>query len=854
MRDGFGWRTAARIAWREAQASSGRFLFVVVAAALGVGALTGVRSFSRAFAQMLAREARTFLAADVSVRIFGLPTPEQEAVIKRLFEEGARSTRITETVSMLSAGAATAPVLVSVKAVDPHVYPFYGEVKLDPPGALSAVLQPDTVAVSEDLFVRLDLAPGSRVKLGAAEYRIRARLVMEPDRMSGTLNVGPRILMSREGLERARLIVPGSRASQRILFRLDPQTPVSRVSRELRGAFAEAQVIDYRESHPRITRALERATRYLSLVSLIALLVGALGVAMAMQAHLQQKMDTIAMMKSIGARSSQIMQIYLLQTLMLAIAGSLMGIAIGLLLQKVFPGFLARYFPIAPDFRWDPAPALQGLSIGVLATLLFTLPPLVSIRRVRPALILRRHMEEEGARRWRERVGGMWAACAGAIVAGLLAIVWWLSDSLRTAFWFLGGLCISLAVFSLAGAGLLAALRLAARQWQHRLPALLRHGIANLYRPGNQAAGLLTALGVGVMFTLTVYLIQKSLLVQFAATAAPTAPNVFLINITPRERDGISALLKAQPGIDSAIEVTPLVAARLTHVGRTPIEQLRLQRGASRFRRTRSVSWAAALPAAAQLREGALWAATDTAATRGNQVCASEEAAAALGLRVKERLRWVAGVRSIEAELVCIYNNEELRMWSNVDFLFIPGALDGLPALHYAALRMQPAQVAALQRAVFDKYPTVTVINAAEVLAIIQEVVDQVALVVRFLSLFAILAGGVILASSVAGTRFSRMREVVILKTLGATRRRIAAIFSTEYSLLGLAAGLLGSALATVFSMLALKELFGLEFRFDPLPHLSSIVLTIALANASGWLASRRLLEEKPLEALRTLR
>lgn len=262
MRFAAPWLLAWRIARREARASAPKFVFVILGVAAGVGALTGVRGFADAFQEELRRQARTLLAADVSIRQFMALTPAQQQCLDSYVQRGVQLTRITETVSMMGA-AGGVPVLVSVKAVDPAVYPFYGQVVLDPNRALKDALNDQSLAVSDDLLVRLNVQTGSMVKLGAAEFRLAGTVVREPDRMTGSLNIGPRVLVSRAGLERTGLLTFGSRASQRFLFRLP--APGSRqvvnldaMRDELKRIFPEAMIADYRESHPAIRRALER--------------------------------------------------------------------------------------------------------------------------------------------------------------------------------------------------------------------------------------------------------------------------------------------------------------------------------------------------------------------------------------------------------------------------------------------------------------------------------------------------------------------------------------------------------------------------------------------------------------------
>jgi len=453
----FSWRTACKIAWRESRSSSFKFLFVILAVAVGVGSLTGVRGFSRAFHDMLLSQARTLMAADLTLRVFELPTPLQDAKMDALAKSGIDRTWVTETVTMASTGADKPPMLVSVKAVDPKKYPFYGEIRLSPSAPLSKALTVDTVAVSDEVLLRLNLKVGDAIRLGGQSFRIVGEVTYEPDRMLGTLNVGPRVMITRAGLERTGLMMPGSRAAERFLFRLSPKSPgIEQTRTLLKAAFPDALVADYRESHPIVTQGLNRATTFLSLVSLITLIIGAIGVGTAMRAHIQQRMDSIAIMKCIGARSSHVMRIYLLQTIALGLAGGLLGVAFGLVVQRAFPSFLAHYFQLEPAAHWDFVTAAQGIGIAILASLLFTLPPLIGIRHIRPSLILRREMEETKPG-WRTRMAEARASflAGAAILVGFAGIAMSFAtgtprDIWRTGLYFAGALVVSFTALSAA--------------------------------------------------------------------------------------------------------------------------------------------------------------------------------------------------------------------------------------------------------------------------------------------------------------------------------------------------------------------------------------------------------------------
>jgi len=843
-------RTFANIAWRESRASSAKFTFVILAVALGIASLTGVRGFSRAFQAVLLREARTLMAADLSVRVFTLPSAAQTAAMERLASKGIRRTWITETITMASASPELAPLLVSVKAVDPGVYPFYGAVKLSPPGDIKRQLRADTCAVSEDLLLRLKLHAGDSLRIGGQPFRIVARVDSEPDRMSGSLNVGPRILMSRTALDRAGLMIAGSRASERFLFRLPATASVEAVRHDLKGLFPEALITDFRQTNPAIEQGLERATTFLSLVSLIALIVGALGVATAIQAHLAQKMDSIAVMKCLGARSSQIIWIYVLQTAGLGLAGGVLGVLAGLAVQRAFPLFIERYFSVSAHVPWDFVTAGQGIAIALLSTLLFTLPPLLSIQHIRPGLIFRREMAEAAPRKsWTEWLKNARDSLLAGIVIliGIGAIASWLSSSAQMGFWFVAGLAGSIAALSAVAWALLRSLRWFSRKAGRQLRPSIRHGIANLYRPGNHAQSALVALGIGVMFTLTVYLVQHGLLSEMVKSAPPGMPNVFLLDMTPRNRDAVIALIGKQAGVEGKPDTVGTVAARLSQINGAPLIRGNLKGIARRYAQTVSVTTAESLPQFTRVVQGAWW----TKATTKPQVSVSEEAAKVLNLKPGTRVIWSTPARDFPAVVAAVHKTESIRLSARIEFFFSPGALQGLPVIYYGSLRVRPSAVPNLQRAVYERFPTVTIVNVADVLQIVQDVVDQISLVIRFISAFAILAGAIILASSIAGTRFRRVREVVILKTLGATRNRIAEIFSVEFLVLGLVAGLMGSLLATGFANILLRRLLDAPVRFDWQPNAICVALTALVANVAGWLASFRILGQKPLEILR---
>lgn len=864
---GLSYGTAARIAVREMHSSRGKFAFVVLSVAIGVAALTGVRGFSSAFRKTLLLRARSIMAADVAARTNMPPTPEQERKIAALQEAGNEETPVTEMLSMASSTTSMDPLLVSVKAVDPAKYPFYGTVVLDPAMPLAQALGDGSVAVGDDLLLRLHLRVGDAIKLGTERFRIAAAVLDEPDRLSGSFAAGPRVLISQRALEGTGLVAPGSRVTRRYLFRLPraekgralSDAAVAALKARLEALMPEAQVADYREANPSLTRALDGATGLLSLMSLVALVLGAVGVAMAMRAHLQQRMDSIAIMKSLGAGSGQVMKIYLLQTLLLGLGGGALGVVLGMGVQMVFPLFVARMLHLTPRFALDAPAVGLGLLAGLLTTLLFTLPPLLDIRHVRPILILRRSVDAaEGpfAVRLMRSVKGSGAqlGASALILAGLVALATRVSDSRQVGWTFAVGLVAVLLVLLSMAAMTLWALRRFLRGAGLRLPSTLRQGLSNLYRPGNPSAALLAALGLGVMQIAAVYMVQRSVVNEMRGATMETVPNLFLIDMSTEEVGGVRRLLERQTAVKGTPEILPVVSARLVAIDGVPFAGLKLKH-VGRFAQSLNLTWPPvtdAPPPGDSVVQGRWWTAKEAAeAGRKPLVAVERGRAERLRLRPGDSMTMSAQDEDFTATVAAIYETDSRHASSRAEFILPPTVLAGLPVVWYGGVHCDPKATATLRRVLYEAFPTVTVIDVAATLEVIQQVLLQVTYVVQFLAAFSIFAGMVILSSAIAGTRYRRIREVVVMKTLGATRARIAAVFSVEFAVLGLVAGAVGLVFANVLARYLLVRVMHFGYAFQGWVNLVAWAAVAGLTVAAGWMASHRVLGQKPLEVLR---
>ena len=858
-RRALSWKRAAAIGWRDLKSAPGKFAFVVLSVAVGVAALVGVRGLSSSFRTTLSGQARSLMAADLSARLAHIPTDAELAKALEVAGKnpGLKETWSTETVSMASVPPDPVPVAVSLRAVDPAEYPFYGAVDLEPAMPLAQALQGDSTVVAEEFLIRLNAHVGDTMRLAGKNFRIAAVLKEEPDRISASAGIGPRVILSQAALNSTGLLSYGSRVNERLLVKLPAQpqkgataeAEAAAVRAELEAALPDAQVMDFREGNPGLTRGLDNATSILSLICLVAMVLGAIGVAMAMHAHLELRMDMLAILKAMGAGSADLLRIFLLQTMGLGLAGALVGVGAGVGVMLALPAAFAKLINLKPDLVFPWQSALAGLGTGLLTTLLFCLPPLLDVRNVRPVLVLRRLVEQgpQGIAGW---VARWWArrlqlGIAAAVVVALGALAWALSDSPKVGAWFAFLLTCALVVLLALAWVALRVTHFVLSRVRLRLPSSLRHGLANLYRPGNQSAAVLAALGTGVMLILAVYLMQKALVDDLRDTASPKLPNIFLVDVSTEEAAGVKSLFAGQHGVIQSLELMPVIQGKFVSIGGRPLSEMRGQHYPVRMLESAELSWADQLPEGDRITGGAWWKDASS-----SEIAVGEGVAQRLKLGVGSNVVLDTDSGEHTLRVAAIYRADGTHLGARVQFVIPSGLAQNEASTWYGGAHMESSQIPVLERAMFAAYPTVTVINVADVLDRVESVVNQITFVIRLLAGFSILAGLMILASSVASTRFRRMQEAVVLKTLGATRMRIVRTFSVEFSVLGLLGGAVGVTFANLLTRVLLKRM-DVPFQLDWKAVLLALAGTALLATVTGWVASYRLLGLRPLEVLR---
>jgi putative ABC transport system permease protein len=832
-------RTLA-LAWRETRGAGRHVIHVLACITLGVGALVAVGSFGDSVHRTIAESARALMGGDLEIRS-SQPLPAAgEQALSALPGNATAVARVRELTAMASVGAGPdvpRSLLVELKAVPPE-YPLYGRLLANPDLPLSDLVGGGRALVHESLLLRLALQPGGRFRLGASEFVVSGVIRDEPDRSMGFFTLGPRVMIAAADLDATELAQPGSRVRHRTLIRI----PEGVDAEAIRGDLAQrlqttARVTTYTQAQPGLRRMWTQLTSYLGLTGLVALLVGGIGVGAGVRAFISEKVMTIAVLKCLGARWREILAVYVLQTLGLGLTGSLIGAALGSGLQPLLAPLLAPLVPFPVVLTISPGAVVRGLAMGVGVTLLCALWPLLSVRRVPTAMILRRQVE--GVLPGREP----WLA-ALPIALGLAGLALWQAGSLKIGLWFVGGFAGGLVVLFAA-----ARLAIASAGRLRRVSSLSwRQGLANLHRPGSHAGVVLVSLGLAVMLIVAVALLDQILRAQLTGRGSHEMPAFFFIDIQPDQVEPFRQIVRSTGGNEP--EVVPVVRSRLAAVNGAPAARSGGPR-AEEWYRTREyvLTWAAEPPGRDTIVAGRWW--TPEEATREPLISVEEDVARQLGVGLGDSLTFnIQGV-PLSARVHSLRRVDWRTFNASFFVIFSPGALEGAPATHIATARVRPEDEDRVQSAVVAALPNVSAIAIREVRQRAANIVDQIAFAIRLLAGFTIVVGLIVLVGALTATRYQRLYQSVILKALGATRGVVARVFAVEYALLGVLAGVGGTALAAVLAWAILRFVLDVPWSWHPGTLVLGVAASTALAVLVGSVTTLRLLGERPLRILR---
>jgi len=836
------------MAVREMRASWQRLLFFFICIAIGVGAIVALRSVIQSVRQTFAGEARTLITADAIITSNQPIKPELAATIsRRLSAAGAQSIRSIELATMTrpadqDGGRAR---MVELRAVEDG-FPYYGTLRLADGVAYDhGLLRGFGVLVRPELLAQLGVQVGDAISIGTQRYTIRGVIESEPGRRLGAFSMGPRVFVDLADLEQSGLMGFGSRSTQQQLVRV-PEAQLDQLVTDLRADFANefARVRSFKATEDDIGENFARAENYLSLVGLVIVILGGIGVSSVTRVFVQQKMKSIAVLKCVGARSSQLLAVYVAQVVMLGLAGSLLGVALAALAMRSIPSLLAGATP-GVDITYALAlPAVaQGVGIGMLVSLLFSLVPLLEVRHVKPSLLLR---EEARSRRpdWLQ------VAVSLFVVTALVGLTVWQAGNWRVGLVVAAGFAGTALVLHFAGLLVIRAIAPLARSRSFAL----RHAVLQLSRPGSQMRIVLLAVGLGSFFIIGVRSLQQNLIDEFAVNVSADSPDMFLLDIQNDQVERVrQAVTDHQPAGAAPPRLLPVLRARVVGVEGREVNLANFEdvRRRGSLGREYTITYRQTLEPNERIVAGAMWDSTPSATA---EVSIEQVINEEFQINVGDTIRFDVLGRIIPAKVTSVRFVE----WSDSRaggfiFVFRPGVLEQAPHSFVGFLRgpEDAATRSRLQSALVEAAPNVSVIDGREILATIKSVVDNVTLAVTVVGTLVVFSGLLILIGAVAMTKFRRVYEAAIFKTLGATRQLIATVLVIEYGLLGLLAGTIGAGGAIALSWAISR--YALDIPFQPLLGVSAtgVAVTAILVAVIGVISSWEVLQRKPLATLR---
>jgi len=811
---------------------SGELVVLMAALLVAVTALTGVGFFTDRVGQAVARQAAEVIASDLRLQS---SRELSEDYVTQARSRGLATARTLSFASVVFFGEQSS--LASIRAVGPG-YPLRGAVKVadEPftPGRKTREIPArGEVWLDSRLLARLGAKLGEKVSVGAATFRVSKVLAYRPDQGSAFVDLAPSLLMNLEDMAATRLIQPGSRVTYAILFAGDPAAVRAFKARLEATKLASERLVDVAEASPQIQASMDRAGRFLNLSALITVLLAAVAVAMAARRYVRRHLDNVALMKCLGARQSFILRVTSIELVLLALVAALLGAALGFLAQEGLAWLLQDLVrgELPPP---TGAPALLGLATAVAILVGFALPPMLQLKNVPPARVLRRNLEPPPLRH-----AGAYLLAVGALVAMLFALV----RDARLVSYVVIGSAATLAV--LLGAGWLL-VRLAGRL-RGGVGVAWRYGVANLSRRGRESIVQVVAFGLGLMVLLLLGVVREDLLDTWQASLPTDTPNHFLINIRSDQTDAFRHFFTERGMPDP--KLFPMIRARMTALNGTPISKLPLEgdRAKAFAEREQNLSWATDLQVDNKVIAGRWW----TDADKGRKlVSVAKGYSDELGIKVGDTLSFDVAGEPLDAEVASIREVQWDTFRPNFFLVFSPGTLDGMVGTWLTALKLDEAGKRSLVQLVHE-FPNVSIFDIEAILNQVRDVGDRASRAVQYVFLFTLLAGITVLLAAVQSTRDERAYESAMLRTLGASRRVVLAGVATEFVALGTLAGLLAAIGASVGGWYLATKLFNLEYHFDPMVWLIGVGAGALLVGGAGTLAARSVINQPPILTLR---
>ena len=839
------------LAWKESRTARRRLLLYMSSISLGVAALVAIDSFASNTQRSVREQARALLGGDISLTS---RQPFSKALLAQLDSfrtRGVGVADVTTFTSMALVERTGGTRLAQIRGVTPG-YPFYGDILTQPAGQWARLQSGRYALVDPALLLAVDGHVGDTLALGFARFIIIGTLVSVPGDVGVSSAIGPRVYIPARYVDETSLLLFGSRSERETLVKLPPDLPPQRFLFQIKRTLDSSQVRarTVAETEFNLTQAIDQLRDFLSVIGLVALLLGGIGVASGVNAFVMRKIDTVAILRCLGATSGQVLGIYLIQAVVMGFLGAAAGALLGIGVQLVLPRVLADFLPVDVRITLESSAVVTGLLVGVWVALVFALRPLVALRNVSPLQTLRR--ESDAAALRGARFDPVRVLVALVVVLSIAALGVARAETLQQGLGFAAGIGIAVGFLYVTAAALSASARRVVRpNW----PFVLRQGVAALYRPGNQTRSVVLALGFGVFLMSTIYHVQRNLLRAVSVKLDASRANVVFFDVQGDQGEPLDSLIRAKGY--TVVQRTPMVPMKISAVNGVPASQLATDTVNGRrrpgwvVRREFRSTYRDSLVPSEKIRSGKFH-------TGGSRAPAlpevSVDVAIANDLRLKlgDTITWDVQSVLVPTRVTSFREVNWTRFEPNFFVVFESRALDKAPKQFVVLADVRGvAAVAKLQRDVVTRFPNVASLDLTLIQQTVGRVLGKVTAAIRFMAALSLALGIPVLFSAVSATRRERLREGVLLKVLGATKRQVGRIMLAEYLLLGGLGSLVGVVLSVGGAWGLMHYVFKQPFSPALAPALVVALLMIGIAVSIGMLTGRDVFRETPMAALR---
>lgn len=834
----FSW--LLKMAWRDGKASGKRLFLFMGSIILGIAAVVSIQSFSQNLKENIGGQSKALMGADFLIDSNEPANERVQQIMDSLGGAGAKEVKFASMAAFVKNGETK---LVQVRGVEGN-FPFYGELETEPASAAADYQKKGGALVDATAMIQFDVRVGDSVKLGNITFPIVGSLITAPGSTGIGTSVAPPIIVPFEYMEPSGLLQKGSRLEYAYYFK-SPEADLEQLDKKVDPLLDEqnADLDTHTSTSDRLGRRYNNVGRFLNLVAFIALLLGCVGIASSVHIYIKEKLRAVAVLKCLGATRKQTFLIYLIQIAGMGLLGGFIGTVIGLLLQQTFPMILQEFLPFEVEISTSYSAIAVGLILGVLMSVLFALSPLLNTWFVSPLQVLR-VQDNIGTK---SRKAQIWVVLAIVLFVFLFAL--WLLENLKYAVGFVVGILVTFSI--LAGVSILF-MRLVKKYFPKSWSFTSRQSLLNLFRPNNQTAVLILAIGIGTFLISTLYFTKDFLLAKAVVESNEKSPNIIMFDVqTGQKQDIINTVApKGLPILDNI----PIVTMRMERIKDRSVNEIRLDTTTSinkwilnhEFR----VTYRDSLISSEKLVSGAF---VEKMPQNGPvPISLADNVARDAQVVVGDTLLFNVQGMLMETVVGSIREVDWGRMQLNFSIVFPTGILENAPQFHVLTTNAPDKSTSAkLQRELVKKFPNVSILDLRQVITLIESILDKISWVISFMAFFSILTGIIVLIGSVRNSKYQRIRESVLLRTIGAKSNQILKITALEYLYLGI----LGSGIGVLLSLLGSQLLayFIFETPFVPswipflivLPGITLLVLTIGLSNNISVLKS------PPLQVLR---